>query len=127
MFLISLIFYYRHVTAFVKCINCSRMFRTYNYIQSSQSMGKLCEVVYRRNKKESNIPLLIRYSLLKSIFVEHMTVKEVQVLSYRQPSNGKFITLQLKRLSAEPEIATLITFLKNKSTKSLQRELLGRH
>ena len=40
-------------------------------------MGKKCDVVYRRNKKESNIPQLIRYSLVKSILVEHMSVKEV--------------------------------------------------
>ena len=55
----------------------SRAFGSVYLDSKPPQMGKKCDVVYRRNKKESNIPQLIRYSLVKSILVEHMSVKEV--------------------------------------------------
>ena len=80
-------------------------------------MGKHSDVVYRRNKKESIIPQLIRYSLIKSILVEHMTVKEVPLPSPRPPPSGESTIPPPRKSHAAPAEATSKKF----STKNATR------
>ena len=58
--------------------------------------------VYMRNKKESNISLPLRYSLLRSIFVDNMSVKNVSLPPLRQPSSGRSTTPPPKSSPAPP-------------------------
>ncbi len=51
---------------------------------------------YLHNKKESNISLPLRFSFLKSIFIEGLSVKNVPFYTLRQLSNGKYTILQPK-------------------------------
>ena len=59
--------------------------------------------VYHRNKKESNISLPLRFSFLKSVFVDGMSVKNVTLFSSRPLSNGKCTTLLPKSLLELPK------------------------
>lgn len=51
-------------------------------------MGKYYKT-YTRNKKESNISQPLRYSFLKSIFIEGLSVKNVPLIISRPQSSGK--------------------------------------
>lgn len=78
-------------------------------------MGKYYKT-YTRNKKESNISQPLRYSFLKSIFVEGLSVKNVKISLSRPPSNGKCTTLQPKSSLAWPKGLTFF----NSSPTTLQ-------
>lgn len=88
-------------------------------------MGKYYKT-YTRNKKESNISQPLRYSFLKSIFVEGLSVKNVPIDISRPPSNGKCTTPPLKSLHAWPNELTYFSFsLKIWPTKFPQNNVAG--
>ena len=62
--------------------------------------------VYLRNKKESNISAPLRFSFLRSIFVDKMSVKHVAFAWPRRPSSGRYTTPQQKWLPGGPGAPT---------------------
>lgn len=72
---------------------------------------------YRHNKKESNISAPLRFSFLKSIFIEGLSVKNVYFLLYRQLQSGKCITLQLRSSLGKLKKLGLTDYSKRKLRK----------
>lgn len=59
--------------------------------------------IYLKNKKESHISIPLKYSFLRSLFLEHMSVKSVKISSFRQPKSGKFTTPPPKSSLVRPK------------------------